>query len=754
MKNLKKTLSVILATTLIIGTVVTVNTATVSAVDNSEDKTYLVLTNDKEALNTAYELSSESENISVTSDNDNVISKLSLSSSDVKELKNTDGVLAVEKDISFSGSSQDEEIEDTDLVLNSLFKDVESDEINQWNLDAIGSTDENFQNKVKIELLDSGVSYSKDIDIKHRVNLIPDDNPNVLYEDFSGHGTSMASVIGAKDNGIGVTGINPNADIYSVRVLDDAVKAPLSRIIEGIRWGIDNNMDIINMSFGTNTNSAILESVIQEADEAGILLISATGNDKNKGVQYPAAYPQVLAVGSMNEENEISDFTSLGEELDVVAPGEKIETTGIFGTIIGTEGTSVATAEVSAVASKILEKDKTKSPDFVKKLIISSAKKIQDNGITTGAVDCNYALEMYDDFSNTYTPTARVQSYSNTTDIETYDTDGFVEGLWRSAQHIELGNEIGKCVTKNNNNLKLIVAGARAADKEDVGGYTKYKGVSALHGMGNYVANIKCIVEFIEACDSEENIGKVYNKTKEMAMKLPEYSKSKKEISDLLYCLKDTQGVNYSSLGVDDVGDNSYERAKYKIIGLGIHMVADTYAHRTQVPRSYYTGHFEQKYFDISGSDFSNDIDNVINAAQDYRFLKKVENKGYRDLWCLTYAVKNGIAEFRDIKLYSDEYYHQNVKSKINQICYAYEDNVDFYSRRYDGAWEACNFVFGFPLNEFSYFDIIPSENEAGTCVKLWDLKTYVARARYDTSELSTEEWNKRTSYPKNVDNN
>ena len=51
-----------------------------------------------------------------------------------------------------------------------------------------------------------------------------EEDVNPLYEDISGHGTSVASVIAAKDNGIGVTGINPNVDLYSVKILDDEKK--------------------------------------------------------------------------------------------------------------------------------------------------------------------------------------------------------------------------------------------------------------------------------------------------------------------------------------------------------------------------------------------------------------------------------------------------------------------------------------------------------------------------------------------------
>ena len=446
-----------------------------------------------------------------------------------------------------------------------MFQDVKSEDINQWYLDEIGTDNVKNGDKVKVELLDSGVNYSEDIDVKYRVNLIPDNNFNVLYEDFSGHGTSMASVISAKDNGKGLTGINPNAELYSVKVLDDEIKAPLSRIVEGIRWGIDNDMDIINMSFGTSVNSLILKTAIEEAGEAGILLVSATGNNSEKGVQYPAAYPQVLAVGSMNENSSISVFTSTGNEMDVIAPGEKIETTGIFSTIQSTEGTSIATAQVSALASKILAKDNTKSPDFVKKLIKTSAKKVQDNGVITGAVDGDYALEIYDEFASTYSPNSDVTEYTNAEDNLVYDTENFVEGLWRKDQHIELAEiayEYYDSKDKDPNYLKLIVAGARAADVTvDNYDFTK---IAALHGAGNYVANLKVAWNFLHWLEN----GKTVNYAAKQASSVIDSMKKSTEgnkfgisdntakiCKDLLDCFSNLVNVDFSKYSAFNATD-------------------------------------------------------------------------------------------------------------------------------------------------------------------------------------------------------
>lgn len=747
-KKIKKRVISTVLSTLIISSAFAVNTSLVSAKDSTEESKYLVLTESKTALDRAEELSSGTKD--VFSADDTTVTKMTLSENDVNTLKNTDGVVAIEKDIKVLGASTD----DVD-VTEYLFKDVDTDDLNLWYLDSVGSADVDNSDKVKIELLDSGVNYSGDIDVKERIDLT-EENVNPLYEDYSGHGTSMASVIAAKDNGVNVTGINPNAELYSVKVLGDDIQSPISRIIEGIEWGIDNDMDIINMSFGTNTNSAILREVITKAYDAGILLVAATGNNSDDTVQYPAAYPEVLAVGSMDENSEISDFTSVGDEMDVIAPGEKIETIGIFGTINGTSGTSISTAEVTAVASKILEKDNEKSPDFVKDLIVASAKKVTDKGVQTGAVDCEYALEIYDDFESNYSEKSNISEYSNPDKTETYDTDGFVTGLWSGSVHAELaGNAASDWLELTSNQLKLIKAGAKAADYDTIDGYDGFRDANGFHGTGNYVANLRCALKFVNVINNTKNIDTAYSKAQALAESLPAYeSSSNAEILDDLlvrfWCL---DVIDFST--EFDLTDNlTATSVKYKALGLCLHMVADIYAHRVRVPKTYADSNFSdttaKKYFS-SLSSFSATTQAEKQALVDAAQNNTVPSK-YRYLQPLTTSISYGVVETRDIKRYCSAWYN-NSSCGVNG---EYEDNVNFYKRRYEEADYACyGITSSIDANGnylLDYWDLIPTVNDNGTSIKLASFKSYVAAAGYDTSELSDSDWNLCTMYPMKVD--
>ena len=242
----------------------------------------------------------------------------------------------------------------------------------QWNLKSIHvdkAKDTATDEKVKVALLDSGIDYQEGLNVKERVNLIEDDNEfSPMFEDSSNHGTSIASLI-VSNNGK-VKGINKNVELYSARILDENKQAPISRVVEGIYWAIDKKVNIISISFGTNQYSEALKQAIDEANAKGILVIAAAGNQGENGtdnVEYPAAFENVVAVGSVDSKAEVSDFSSTGKEVDVVAPGEAVRATGAFGETMVTSGTSMAVPHVVGAASLLWQKDTSKSKDFIKK---------------------------------------------------------------------------------------------------------------------------------------------------------------------------------------------------------------------------------------------------------------------------------------------------------------------------------------------------------------------------------------------------
>lgn len=194
---------------------------------------------------------------------------------------------------------------------------------------------------IKIGVIDSGIDMDhpdlKD-NIKGGYNVF---KKNKAPEDDNGHGTHVAGIIAATKNEFGVVGMVPDADLYAIKVLDSAGDGYVSDIIEGIEWAISNNMNILNMSFGTITDSQSLHDVVINAYNAGITMVAAAGNNYGGVSEYPAAYPEVISVGAIDKDGSIAAFSAL-EGVDIYAPGVIIYSTYLNGEYQLNNGTSMA----------------------------------------------------------------------------------------------------------------------------------------------------------------------------------------------------------------------------------------------------------------------------------------------------------------------------------------------------------------------------------------------------------------------------
>ncbi|SFD40798.1 pre-peptidase C-terminal domain-containing protein [Bacillus sp. OV194] len=226
--------------------------------------------------------------------------------------------------------------------------------------------------RIKVAVIDSGVDYTHP-DLEGRVlsgyDTYDEDSDPM---DYDGHGTAVAGVIAATvNNGIGMAGINPYADILPVRVGDEEGMST-SDCVEGIYYAISQKADVINMSYGGSEYEDIEYDAIRSAYEKGIVLVAASGNEDD-AVGYPAAYPEVLSVGASTPNDGIADFSNYGELLDIVAPGTDVLTAAIDGEYDYFDGTSFSAPIVSGLASLILAEEPSLYPDDVEYLLESSA---------------------------------------------------------------------------------------------------------------------------------------------------------------------------------------------------------------------------------------------------------------------------------------------------------------------------------------------------------------------------------------------
>lgn len=249
-----------------------------------------------------------------------------------------------------------------------------------WGLKRIGANQvwNKLKNKrVRVGIIDTGIDYNHpDLldNIKGGVCTI--DGHERFMDDY-GHGTHIAGIIGSSGKSFGMTGINPYVDIYAVKAFDRNGKGKLSDIIEGLDWLTRHQIDIINMSFSTTETNDTFYRVIQRINDRGIIMVAAAGNDgKRNSVNYPARFPQVLAVSATDKQDIIANFSSTGPEIDFCAPGVKIPSVWIGGRYEEKSGTSFAAPHITGIVADLLNYYDAIPSSRVKEIMVGGAVRL------------------------------------------------------------------------------------------------------------------------------------------------------------------------------------------------------------------------------------------------------------------------------------------------------------------------------------------------------------------------------------------
>ncbi|WP_055589966.1 S8 family serine peptidase [Streptacidiphilus griseoplanus] len=201
--------------------------------------------------------------------------------------------------------------------------------------------------------------------------------------DELGHGTEMASLIAGHGHGPGhgdgVMGLAPAARILPVRVTTSLVgdlRQGETRLADAIRYAVDHGAKVVNMSLGgASGRDTELRAAVRYAVDHDVVLVAGTGNGGYARVAYPAAFPGVVAVGAVQEDGSVWSGSNHGPEVTITAPGVRIVAAGKDGPDkyrIG-DGTSEATAYVSAVAALVRAKYPSLSAGQVINRLIRSA---------------------------------------------------------------------------------------------------------------------------------------------------------------------------------------------------------------------------------------------------------------------------------------------------------------------------------------------------------------------------------------------
>jgi len=285
------------------------------------------------------------------------------------------------------------------LALDPNIKFIEPDgavkisEAYPWNITRINA--DRVQKKditgqgIRVAIFDTGVdSTHEDLHIAGGISVL-DGSAN--YADDNGHGTQVAGIIDAQYNEKGIIGASPGAELYSIKVLDKNGQGTYSQIISALDWALENNIKVVNMSFGGTQSSQALEQAMQAASDAGILLIAAAGNSEE--IQYPAKYPSVMAIGAVDRNNQKASFSATGSDLELAAPGVGVSCT-LPGNQYGTmTGTSAAAPHVAAAAALVWSQNPGSSNSEIRDLLKKSARPLGDpTAYGSGLVDVAKAL--------------------------------------------------------------------------------------------------------------------------------------------------------------------------------------------------------------------------------------------------------------------------------------------------------------------------------------------------------------------------
>ena len=237
---------------------------------------------------------------------------------------------------------------------------------NTWGVKRIGAgTVHGGGNKgtgVKVAVIDSGIDYTHSDLGANFAGGYDFVNGDTDPMDDNGHGTHVAGTVAALKNSEGVVGAGPEASLYALKVLSSSGSGSWSDVIAALDWAAQNAIQVTNNSYGSGSNpGGVVEAAFDAAaDAAGMVNVAAAGNSGNCGgkgnnVGYPARFASVIAVAATNQSDTRPCFSSTGLDVELAAPGVKINSTKLGGGYVEFNGTSMASPHVAGTAALVLK---------------------------------------------------------------------------------------------------------------------------------------------------------------------------------------------------------------------------------------------------------------------------------------------------------------------------------------------------------------------------------------------------------------
>jgi hypothetical protein len=259
--------------------------------------------------------------------------------------------------------------------------------------------------------------------------------------DDHGHGTHVSGTIAARLNNLtgtpadeeGVVGVAPDAQILAYKVCSADGTCSDFAIEQAIAQAVTDGAKVINMSLGAPEYSQSLDDAVQDAWNAGVVIVAGAGNDGTTAEFYPAANNNVISVGAFDEDHRRATFSNYGTWVDISAPGNVIMSTypmytcgasttpGDFGCYTWNSGTSMATPHVAGAAALVWSRGATTNSQVVD-ILLNSADPQGVDSVRLDSWTIHGGLNLHDALSyglSNFPPVANAGA-----DQTVIDTDG------------------------------------------------------------------------------------------------------------------------------------------------------------------------------------------------------------------------------------------------------------------------------------------------------------------------------------------
>ena len=243
-----------------------------------------------------------------------------------------------------------------------------------------------------LAIFDSGLMANVDLDgsVLGRYDAV---DPSRSLSDPIGHGTQMAMIAAGS---VVPHGVDPSlgqqrVPLVAVRAFDDSGRATSVGLIQGIQYAIEQGVRVINMSWGTESNSQFLQDAIKFARDNGIVVVASAGNEPTQRPVYPAAFDNVIGVSAMNPDGNLWEKSNHGRFVSAAAPGTGQFPIGHKGPPGSYAGTSIASAYTARALTRYFQQNPDASVDDAEKAFFASLTDAgpsgKDNKYGRGALD-------------------------------------------------------------------------------------------------------------------------------------------------------------------------------------------------------------------------------------------------------------------------------------------------------------------------------------------------------------------------------